>query len=52
MGSGKTAVGRRVARALGLAFYDSEFEIERRAGMDIPFIFEKEGEASFRQRER
>jgi len=52
MGSGKTAVGRRVARALGLAFYDSDSEIERRAGMDIPFIFEKEGESRFRQRER
>ena len=52
MGSGKTAVGRHVARALGLPFYDSDTEIERRTGVDIPFIFEKEGEAGFRQRER
>ena len=52
MGSGKTAVGRQVARALGLPFYDSDAEIERRTGVDIPFIFEKEGEAGFRQRER
>jgi shikimate kinase len=52
MGSGKTAVGRHVARALGLPFYDSDVEIERRTGVDIPFIFEKEGEAGFRQRER
>jgi len=52
MGSGKTAVGRKLARALNLRFYDSDGEIERRAGVDIPFIFEKEGEASFRQRER
>ncbi len=52
MGSGKTAVGRQVARALGLPFYDSDVEIQRRTGVDIPFIFEKEGEAGFRQRER
>jgi shikimate kinase len=52
MGSGKTAVGRQIARALGLPFYDSDAEIERRTGVDIPFIFEKEGEAGFRQRER
>ena len=52
MGSGKTAVGRHVARSLGLSFYDSDAEIERRTGVDIPFIFEKEGEAGFRLRER
>src|SRR5437764_958534 len=52
MGSGKTAVGRHLSRALGLPFYDSDAEIERRTGVDIPFIFEKEGEAGFRQRER
>jgi shikimate kinase len=52
MGSGKTAVGRYVARALELPFYDSDAEIERRTGVDIPFIFEKEGEAGFRERER
>jgi|HubBroStandDraft_6_1064221.scaffolds.fasta_scaffold485062_1 shikimate kinase len=52
MGSGKTAVGRYVARALRLPFYDSDAEIERRTGVDIPFIFEKEGEAGFRQREQ
>ncbi len=52
MGSGKTAVGRQLARALGFPFYDSDAEIERRTGVDIPFIFEKEGEAGFRQRER
>src|SRR5437763_13428969 len=51
MGSGKTAVGRHLSRALGLPFYDSDTEIERRTGVDIPFIFEKEGEAGFRQRE-
>jgi shikimate kinase len=51
MGSGKTAVGRQLARALGRPFYDSDAEVERRTGVDIPFIFEKEGEAGFRQRE-
>jgi shikimate kinase len=52
MGSGKSAVGRTLARLLDFPFYDSDSEIERRTGVDIPFIFEKEGEAGFRQRER
>ena len=52
MGSGKTAVGRRLAKELGLEFFDSDAEIESSTGVDISFIFEKEGEASFRQRER
>ena len=52
MGSGKTAVGRQLARVLGVPFYDSDAEVERRTGVDIPFIFEKEGEAGFRVRER
>jgi shikimate kinase / 3-dehydroquinate synthase len=52
MGSGKTAVGRELAKALGRRFYDSDAEIERRTGVDIPFIFEKEGEPKFRERER
>jgi shikimate kinase len=52
MGSGKTAVGRYLARLLDLTFHDSDTEIERRTGVDIPYIFEKEGEAGFRQRER
>ena len=51
MGSGKTAVGRELARQLGREFLDSDAEIERRTGVDIPFIFEKEGEAGFRRRE-
>jgi len=51
MGSGKSAVGRRLARALGLEFVDSDQVIEQRTGVDIPFIFEKEGEAGFRRRE-
>jgi len=52
MGSGKTAVGRRLATLLGWEFIDSDAEIEKRTGVDIRFIFEKEGEARFRQRER
>jgi len=52
MGSGKTAVGRQLSRLLGMPFHDSDTEIERRTGVDIAFIFEKEGEAGFRQRER
>ena len=52
MGSGKTAVGRRLATLLGIEFIDSDAEIEKRTGVDIRFIFEKEGEARFRDRER
>ncbi len=51
MGAGKSAVGRQLARALHLDFVDSDDEVERRTGVDIPFIFEKEGEAGFRKRE-
>jgi shikimate kinase len=52
MGSGKSAVGKQLSRTLNMPFFDSDTEIERRTGVDIPFIFEKEGEAGFRQRER
>lgn len=52
MGSGKSAVGKCLARLLNAPFYDSDAEIERRTGVDIPFIFEKEGETGFRERER
>jgi shikimate kinase len=51
MGSGKSAVGRRLARELGCDFVDSDEEIERRTGVDIAYIFDKEGEAGFRVRE-
>jgi shikimate kinase len=51
MGAGKSAVGRQLARLLHLDFMDSDEEIESRTGVDIPFIFEKEGEAGFRKRE-
>lgn len=52
MGSGKTAVGRQLARSLGLEFHDSDLEIQERTGVDIPYIFEKEGEDGFRAREK
>jgi len=52
MGSGKTAVGRKLAQLLGLSFIDSDHEIEQLTGADIPLIFEREGEAGFRRRER
>ncbi len=52
MGSGKTAVAKCLARLLGYPFYDSDHEIEQRCGADIPLIFEREGEAGFRRRER
>lgn len=52
MGSGKTAVGRQLARLLNYTFHDSDADIEAKTGVDIPFIFEKEGEAGFRSRER
>ena len=51
MGSGKTAVGRQLARYLEMEFVDSDSEIERRTGVDITYIFDKEGEQGFRERE-
>ncbi len=51
MGAGKSAVGRQLARALRLTFVDSDDEVESRTGVDIAFIFDKEGEDGFRQRE-
>jgi len=51
MGSGKSTVGRHLAGLLGYSFVDSDAEIESRAGADIPWIFDVEGEAGFRRRE-
>ena len=52
MGSGKTSLGRRIAPALGLDFIDLDEELERRCGVEVAVIFEIEGEAGFRERER
>lgn len=52
MGSGKTAVGKQLARLLHYPFHDSDREIEVATGADIPLIFEREGEPGFRRRER
>lgn len=52
MGAGKTTIGRQLARALGCEFVDSDTEITRRTGADIPLIFELEGEEGFRKREK
>lgn len=52
MGSGKTTVGRSLAPRLGLAFVDLDQLIEERCGVAVALIFEIEGEAGFRQRER
>lgn len=52
MGSGKSAVGKQLAKDMGLRFIDSDAEIEKRTGVDISYIFEREGETGFRARER
>jgi shikimate kinase len=51
MGAGKTTIGKMLADELDLEFADVDREIESRSGVDIPWIFDKEGEAGFRLRE-
>ena len=51
MGSGKSTVGKHLAKLLSYPFIDCDAEIESRAGADIQWIFDVEGEAGFRQRE-
>ncbi|MBI4356953.1 MAG: shikimate kinase AroK [Gammaproteobacteria bacterium] len=52
MGSGKTSVGRRLSKALSFHFYDSDSELEKRTGATVTWIFDVEGEAGFRLREK
>lgn len=52
MGAGKSAVGRRLAARLGMAFIDADAEIELAAGCSIDEIFARDGEAAFRLAER
>lgn len=51
MGSGKSTIGKHLAALLNWEFIDSDKELEARCGADIPWIFDIEGEAGFRQRE-
>ena len=51
MGSGKSTLGKFIARHLRYAFHDSDEEIKKRSGVDISWIFEQEGEDGFRRRE-
>lgn len=51
MGAGKTSVGRRVAKRLGVRHVDLDTAVERAAAMTVPEIFAAEGEAGFRDRE-
>ncbi|GGF75521.1 shikimate kinase [Azorhizobium oxalatiphilum] len=51
-GAGKSSVGRRLAKRLGLPFMDADEEIERAAGMSIPEIFASRGEVEFRDGEK
>lgn len=51
MGAGKTSIGRRVARAIGLPFTDTDAAVVREHG-PIPVLFAERGEAEFRRLER
>lgn len=51
MGAGKTTIGKLLAKQLGRPFVDSDWYIESQTGADIAWIFAKEGEAGFRERE-
>ncbi|MGX2975173.1 shikimate kinase AroK [Ursidibacter arcticus] len=51
MGAGKSTIGRQLAQMLNMDFLDSDSVIEERAGADIDWIFDIEGETGFRKRE-
>lgn len=51
MGSGKTSIGKKLSKMTKFDFIDTDFLIEEKTGVDIPTIFEHEGEKGFRERE-
>ena len=52
MGSGKSSIGKKLSKVMKFDFVDTDNLIEENTGVDIPTIFEHEGEAGFRERER
>ena len=52
MGVGKSTIGRQLAVLLRMEFEDTDHEIQRRTGVDIPTVFDFEGEEGFRRREK
>ena len=52
MGSGKTSIGKKLSKMMKFNFIDTDHIIEERTGVDIPTIFEHEGEFGFREREK
>jgi shikimate kinase len=52
MGAGKTCIGRRLARRLGMTFVDADEEIVKAAGATVSDIFRSYGESAFREGER
>ena len=52
MGAGKTSIGKQLAERFGLEFHDADRDIEAHTGASVATIFDCEGEAGFRQRER
>lgn len=52
MGAGKTSVGRYLARQLNKVFYDTDEEIEKKTGVNLHWVFDLEGEAGYRLREK
>ncbi|MFT4562747.1 MAG: shikimate kinase [Gammaproteobacteria bacterium] len=52
MGAGKTTIGRRIAKSLRKNFVDADQELEQRTGASVALIFDVEGEAGFREREK
>tara|TARA_Y200000002_G_scaffold158181_1_gene130784 strand:+ start:1747 stop:2274 length:528 start_codon:yes stop_codon:yes gene_type:complete len=52
MGSGKTSIGKKLSKMMKFSFIDTDHIIEEKTGVDIPTIFEHEGESGFREREK